>query len=58
MNWRVNEKKQRERDGESEQEKLVEMRKSRREYMEEIVILAAYLGCLVSSLGHCAGLLR
>ena len=35
MNWRVNEKKQRERDGESEQEKLVEMRKSTREYMEK-----------------------
>ena len=58
MNWRVNEKKQRGRDGESEQEKLVGMRKSRREYMEEIVILAAYLRCLVSSSGQCAGLLR
>ena len=57
MNWRVNEKKQRGRDGESEQEKLVGMRKSRRDYMEEIVILAAYLGCLVSSSGQCAGLL-
>ena len=43
MNWRVNEKKQRGSDGESEQEKLVGMRKSRREYMEEIVILAAYV---------------